>query len=139
MKILNRYRSPYDLLLPLGDAACAVLLLSVSRALLSATGYADLAHWSTPVVQAAMMAIVVVMVFYFVDLYAVDTDVPLRDRLFGVMTGFGVVCLLVGGLGLISPSFSLAHVRLVELALVGSALFFWHQRFARGLKNGPKR
>jgi len=84
-----------------------------------------------------MMAIVVVMAFYFVDLYAVDTDLPLRDRLLGVMTGFGVVCLLVGGLGMISPSLSFAHVRLVELALVGSALFFWHQRFARGLKNGP--
>ena len=137
MKILNRYRSPYDLLLPLGDAACAVLLFGVSRALLSATGYADIAHWSTPLVQAAMMAIVVVMAFYFVDLYAVDTDLPLRDRLLGVMTGFGVVCLLVGGLGMISPSLSFAHVRLVELALVGSALFFWHQRFARGLKNGP--
>ena len=137
MKILNRYRSPYDLLLPLGDAVGAALLIGASRALLPAAGAADAAAWNTPVLQAALMALVVVLAFYFADLYAVDTEVALRDRLLGVMKGFGIVCVVVGGLGLLTPSSGLAHPSVFELALVGSALGFWHQRFARGLKNGP--
>jgi len=137
VKILNRYRSPYDLLLPLGDAVGAALLFGVSRTLLTAAGSADAVPWTTPVFQSALLALLVVLGFYFVDLYAVDAEVALRDRLLGVMKGFGLVCLLVGGLTLLMPSFNFVPASGFELALVASALSFWHLRFARGLKNGP--
>lgn len=137
MKILNRYRSPYDLLLPLGDAVGAALLLGVSRTLLTAAGSVDAVHWSTPVFEAALMAMLVVLAFYFVDLYSVDAEVALRDRLLGVTKGFGLVCVLVGALTLLMPSISFVPASVFELALVASALSFWHLRFARGFKNGP--
>lgn len=137
MKLLNRYRSPYDLLLPLGDVAFAVLILGVSYSLMSVAGDPDRPHWSVAVIQGWIVAVIILGSFYFFDLYAVDTHVPVRDRLPGLLKGFGMVCLLVGGLGVVVPSFSFANIRLVDLALVGSVLFFWHQRFARGLNNGP--
>jgi len=137
VKILNRYRSPCDLLLPLGDALGGMLLLAVSRTLLTAARSTAATHWSRPLLQAALMAILIVLGFYFVDLYKVDTDAAPRERALGVITGFGLVCLIVGGLGFLMPSLNFVPASVFELALVASALSFWHRCFARGLKNGP--
>ncbi len=137
MKLLNRYHSPYDLVLPLGDIVFAVLAMGAVRSLIVIANQPSLAQSSGWIVQSGTLAVVVILCFYVVDVYAVATPLSIRDRLLGLMKGFGLVCLLTGLLSLVMPAFGLESIRLIDLMLVGTALCLWHQVFAKGLRHGP--
>ena len=137
MKILNRYRSPYDLLLPLGDVTFAIVIIGALRSLINVADSSAWVYWGTWLAQVSATAVFVFVAFYFSDLYAVDDRSSVRERLLALMKGFGVVCLLMGAVSSLMPRFGFEDVRLIDLFLVGGALFLWHHSFARGLKGGP--
>ncbi|HEY7220405.1 MAG TPA: hypothetical protein VH985_18630, partial [Candidatus Binatia bacterium] len=103
MKLLNRYRSPYDLLLPLGDATFAIFVIGALRATIYVADSSSWTYWDEWV-QITAMAVVVVCAFYFTDLYAVDSARSARERLLGLMKAFGVVCLLIGVASALVPA-----------------------------------
>jgi sugar transferase (PEP-CTERM system associated) len=137
VKIFNRYRSLYDLALPLGDIIFAVLSIGAVRSSMVMINQPSSEEWSGWIVQSVTVAAFVLLSFYFADLYAVNTTLTIRDRLLSLMKGFGLVCLLTGIFSLLMPTLGFEDIRLVDLMLLGSALFLWHQVFAKGLKHGP--
>jgi sugar transferase (PEP-CTERM system associated) len=137
VKILNRYRSPYDLVLPLGDIVFAACISGVVHFFAIVAKQPSSAQWSGSIVQGGTIAVLVVLSFYFVDLYDVESILSKRERLLSLMQGFGLFCLVTGIFAAFVPTFTFEDIRLTDLVLVGSALFLWHQLFAKGLRHGP--
>ena len=131
MRLFNRYFSGYHLLLPVGDIVLAVVIAGVSWWVVDFAQIRAGIHWSRYLLQGGVVGILVVIVFYYSDLYSVDSTLPVKEWVLRLMSGFGVTCLILGGLSYLIPRPALRDISLTATLLIGLGLFVWRGEFTR--------
>lgn len=131
MRLFNRYFSSFDLFLVLGDFFLTVLATTLVRwggiPIDDSVARGDLAVWLP---NSLGMASVVVISFYYSDLYAVDHTSSLRESVLQFIGGLGVACLIIGAISYPIPKFG-KTVYLMEILVLGVILGVWRVLFLR--------
>jgi len=133
MRLFNRYFSRADVLLLLGDVALAIFAIWAVHTVRHVTGLAP-TNWSQWAVQGEGIAALVVVSFYYSDLYVIDQTIPRSELVLRLANGFGIACLAIGGVGLVIPGLGFQKLYLIEMLLVGIGLFSWRIGFVRMLE-----
>ena len=134
MKIFNRYYSAYDLLLLLGDIA--IVLVCTWSAFIPQyiiTSQSN-AAWFEALIRGSVMAVIIILSFYYSDLYAIDQTLSTREMMLRLMNGFGLFCLVVGGTTALIPELGSRKVYLAEAILIGIGLCAWRMGFMSRVK-----
>jgi sugar transferase (PEP-CTERM system associated) len=134
MRILNRYYSRYDLVLVIGDVVVSFVSTAAVRAFMVIASLSSIEEWRFWTLQGAVMAVIVVISFYYVDLYVVDQALSIRELLVRFMNGFGVACILIGMITYPVPELGFRTIYLGEMALMGLCLFLWRFGFMRVIR-----
>ena len=134
MRFFNRYYSGYHLVLPLLDLVLAVLIAGMGRLVVD---YADVragVPWSTYLLQGWAVGVLIVGVFYYADLYSIDSTLPGREWKIRLVSGFGVACIILGSLSHFIPRPALRDISLTTMLLIGIGLFVWRIEFTTMLR-----
>jgi sugar transferase (PEP-CTERM system associated) len=138
MRLFNRYYTVYDILLLVGDV---VLVLGASVAVREA-----LAWISNPVngpsavstLHAVAMAVIVVIAFYYSDLYSVDQTLSLHELFHRFAAGLGIACIVIGVVSYPVPNFG-KSIYVSEMLLMGISLGVWRLGFMKVIKQAGMR
>jgi sugar transferase (PEP-CTERM system associated) len=134
MKLFNRYFSAYHLLLLLGDITLTVLATVAARFLMVLARVSDVASWHQWMILAWMIVVFIVVSFYYADLYAVDQTLSERELMLRFANGFGIACLIIGGVSYPIQEPGSKNIYLIEMLLMGIGLFGWRVVFTMMLK-----
>ena len=138
MRFFNRYYTAYDLLLVLGDL---VLVLGASlavRELLVWSGSSVNDPWPLSIVHALAMAVIVVIAFYYSDLYAIDQTLSLHELSHRFVAGLGIACIVIGVISYPIPNFG-KSIYLSEMIVMGVSLGLWRVGFMKVIKEAGIR
>jgi sugar transferase (PEP-CTERM system associated) len=133
MRIFNRYFSSYDLLLVLGDIALTFLATASVRVVMVFTGLSSNPQWVFWSIQGAVMALIVVIAFYYSDLYAIDQTLSVRELLLRFMSGLGIACIVIAAVSYPMPEFG-KTIYMSEVLLIGANLCLWRLGSMRIIK-----
>ena len=133
MRLFNRYFSRADMILLLGDVAMATFAIWAVHTVRHVTGLTP-TNWSQWAVQGEGIAALVVVSFYYSDLYVIDQTIPRSEFVLRLANGLGIACLAIGGVGLVIPGLGFQKLYLIEMLLVGIGLFSWRIAFVRMLE-----
>ncbi|MBI4528313.1 MAG: sugar transferase [Deltaproteobacteria bacterium] len=125
MKIFNRYYTVYDFLLLLGDLVSAFLATAIVRAAYYLMNPTIAVDWLPWLGQGGVMAVLVLVSFYYSDLYVIDEALSPRELIVRLLNGFGIVCVMAGVVCFLFPALGLRDVYLSEVLLVGLNIFIW--------------
>lgn len=125
MRLYNRYLSPYDVLLVIGDVGLVVCATVVARYTMVYAGVADIADWSRWMIVAGAITSVIVATFYYADLYELDQTLSRREMTLRFLNGFGVVCIIIGMVSYPHQEAGAKNIYLIEISLIGAGLFTW--------------
>src|SRR5215470_8680049 len=131
MRIFNRYYSSYDLILMLGDAVLTFLVIVGLQATWTFAGVPPSNSWVFSCFQGIVMALVVVIAFYYADLYAIDQTLSVRELLLRFMSGFGTACVVIGLISYPIPQLGFKKIYASEMLLMGLVLSVWRVGFMR--------
>jgi sugar transferase (PEP-CTERM system associated) len=95
MRIFNRYFSIYDFILVLGDVVVIFLATVAVRAAISLFEISANPEWAFWFFQAVAVTIIVILSFYYSDLYAIDQTLSVRELFLRLMSGAGLACILI--------------------------------------------
>jgi sugar transferase (PEP-CTERM system associated) len=137
MRLFNRYFSGFDLFLVLGDFLLAVSVTSLVRwaAFLYVNSFGR-GDWSVWLAHSVGMAAVIVISFYYSDLYAIDQTLSNRELILRFVGGLGVACLVIGAISYPIPKFG-KTVYLSEIVILGIVLGFWRIALMRLIGKAP--
>jgi len=122
------------MLLVLGDIVMAILVTGAVRGLMYVTDFSDAFSITVWMNQGEQIAAFVVVSFYYTDLYDLD-QTPLKSEWpLKLFTGFGIACLLIGGLSFLIPQFGFQDIYLFQMILLGLGLLSWRFGFIRILE-----
>ena len=139
MRLFNRYYTPYDLLLVFGDLILVVGASSTVRVVLAHyQGIATEDLWLNPIGHGFAMALIVVVAFYYSDLYAVDQSLSVRELMHRLVAGLGAACIVIGVLSYPIPRFG-KSIYLSEMVALGICLGLWRFSFMRLLRQAGVR
>jgi sugar transferase (PEP-CTERM system associated) len=105
MRIFNRFFSVYDFILVLVDVILAFFATLVVRAAIYFFQILSSPEWVFWSFQAVAVTIIVVVSFYYSDLYAIDQTLSIRELLLRLMSGIGVACILIAIVSYPIPQF----------------------------------
>ena len=137
MRLLNRYYTPYDLLLVLGDV---ILVLGASLAVRGIVSTGSSINDSSPplVLHGIAMAVIVVIAFYYSDLYAIDQTLSVHELLNRFVAGLGVACIVIGVISYPIPNFA-KSIYISEMIGMGISLGLWRLGFMAVIKQAGIR
>ena len=138
MRFFNRYYSVYDLLLVLGDVALVLGTSVAVRVLLSWSGAAVNDPWPFSVFHALAMAVIVVIAFYYSDLYTIDQTLSLHELSHRFVAGLGIACIVIGVVSYPVPNFG-KSIYLSEMIVMGVSLGLWRLGFMKVIKEAGIR
>ncbi len=125
MRLYNRYLSPYDVLLVVGDVGLVVGATMTARYAMVYAGVADIADWSRWMILAGVITSLIVTTFYYADLYVLDQTLSRREMTLRFLNGFGVVCIIIGMGSYPYQEAGSKNIYLIEISLIGVGLFTW--------------
>lgn len=131
MKLFNRYFSTYDLILPLGDIVLAVLATVAARFIVLFWRDSEMVGWNQWILLAGWIAVIVVVSFYYAELYEIDQALSQRELILRFTNGFGIACIFVAVFSYPVQQHALMKIFLTEILLMGLALFAWRMLFAK--------
>jgi sugar transferase (PEP-CTERM system associated) len=105
MRIFNRYFSVYDFILMMGDVVVVALATMAVRAGIFLFEISSRPEWVFWSLQAVAVTIIVVLSFYYSDLYAIDQTLPVRELLLRLMGAIGFACIVIGMISYPIPQF----------------------------------
>ena len=129
MRVFNRYFSLYDLALIFGDFIISFGTAFVVRWAVVKTGVSPRVEWLWTL-HGFAMATVIVISFYYSDLYAVDQTLSLRELLLRFIGALGIACIVIGILSYPIPDLG-KGIYLSEIAIMGLCLGLWRIGFLR--------
>ena len=138
MRLFNRYYTLHDLLLVLGDFVLVVGASAAVRLLLDEGGLLPDQGWFNPATHGLAMALVIVIAFYYSDLYAIDQSLSMRELLERFVAGLGASCIVIGVLSYPIPNFG-KSIYLTEMIALGFCLCLWRLGFMRALRQAGVR
>lgn len=137
MRLFNRYFSSFDILLVVGDFLLTLVATSTVRwvAFIQSNSFVhgDGLVWFT---HSVGMAVVIVISFYYADLYAIDQTLSNRELILRFVGGLGVACVVIGAISYPIPKFG-RSVYLREIAVLGVVLGLWRIGLMRMIGKAP--
>jgi FlaA1/EpsC-like NDP-sugar epimerase len=130
MRIFNRYFSLYDLIMVLGDvivAFFATVAVRVTISFLEISSSSDWIFWSF---QAVAVTLIVVISFYYSDLYGIDQTLSIRELSLRLMSGMGIACILIAFFSYPIPRFG-KTLYASQMAVMVISLCAWRIGFMR--------
>ncbi len=125
MRLYNRYLSPYDVLLVMGDVGLVVGATVVARYTMVHAGVADIPDWSRWMMLAGVITTLIVVAFYYADLYKLDQTISRREMTLRFLNGFGIACIVIGTGSYLHHEPGAKNIYLIEISLIGVELFTW--------------
>jgi sugar transferase (PEP-CTERM system associated) len=138
VRLFNRYYTPYDLVLVLGDFVLVLCASAVVRVFLNESGLISGEPWLSPTVHGLAMGVIVVIAFYYSDLYSMDQSLSARELLERFVAGLGAACIVIGILSYPIPNFG-KSIYLTEMAGLGLCLCLWRLGFMRAMRQAGIR
>jgi sugar transferase (PEP-CTERM system associated) len=138
MRLFNRYYSAYDLLLVLGDVVLVLGVSTAIRAALAWSGGSVDAGSLTSILHGLAMVVIVVVAFYYSDLYAIDQTLSLRELSDRFVAGLGVACIVIGAVSYPVPNFG-KSIYISEMIIMGVSLGLWRLGFMGVIKRAGIR
>ncbi|HWP22871.1 MAG TPA: TIGR03013 family XrtA/PEP-CTERM system glycosyltransferase [Candidatus Binatia bacterium] len=138
MWLFNRYYTVYDLLLVLGDVALVLGASLVVRAGFGWSGSTGVGVPTVSILRAAMVALIVVIAFYYSDLYAIDQTLSLHELSHRFAGGLGVACIITGLVSYPVPNFG-KSIYVSEMVTMGLSLALWRLGFMKVIKQAGIR
>jgi sugar transferase (PEP-CTERM system associated) len=137
VRIFNRYYTVYDLLLVLGDFIFALGASVITRELLGMGS--SLNHSAgLSLLHGLAMAMIVLVSFYYSDLYAIDQTLSLRELSHRFAVGLGTACIVIGLISYPIPNFG-KSIYMSEMIVMGISLAIWRFRFMAIVKEASIR
>jgi sugar transferase (PEP-CTERM system associated) len=130
MRIFNRYFSVYDLILIIGDVIVAFLASVTVRASLFFFDISQGPEWIFWSFQAAAVTVIIVVSFYYSDLYAIDQTLSNRELLLRLMSAIGCACILIAAISYPIPQFG-KTLYAGQMAVMVLSLCAWRVGFMR--------
>ena len=124
MRIFNRYYTVYDLLLVLGDFVLVLGISVFTRQITEWIGGSQDRPIYEYVLHGLAMALIVVISFYYADLYAIDQTLPVHELSHRFAAGLGTACIVIGIISYPIPNFG-KSIYLNEMLAMGLALGLW--------------
>lgn len=130
MRIFNRYFSLYDFVLVLGDVILAFVATFAVRVTISFFEISSSPEWIFWSFQAVAVTIIVIISFYYSDLYAIDQTLSIRELLLRLMSGVGIACILIAIVSYPIPQFG-KTLYASQMCLMILILCAWRVGFMR--------
>jgi sugar transferase (PEP-CTERM system associated) len=130
MRVFNRYFSVYDFILVVGDIIVAFFATVAVRAAISFFEISSTPEWVFWSLQAVAVTVIVVVSFYYSDLYAIDQTLSIRELLLRLMSGVGIACILIAIVSYPIPRFG-KTLYISQMALMVLSLCAWRVGFMR--------
>lgn len=130
MRIFNRYFCVYDFILVLGDIIAVVLATIAVRAAIALFDISTTPEWIFWSFQALAVTIIVVVSFYYSDLYAIDQTLSIRELFLRLMNGIGFACIAIGIISYPIPQFG-KTIYASQMGLLAVGLCAWRIGFMR--------
>jgi sugar transferase (PEP-CTERM system associated) len=130
MRLFNRYFSIYDLILVLGDLTVTFLATVMIHAAVFFFEIPQHPAWAIWFLQAVALTVIVVVSFYYSDLYAIDQTLSIRELLLRFMSGIGLACIVMGMISYPIPRFG-KTIYASQMAVVVLSLCAWRVGFMR--------
>jgi sugar transferase (PEP-CTERM system associated) len=130
MRIFNRYFSLYDFILVLGDVVLAFFVTLAIRRAISFFEISATPEWIFWSFQAVAVTIIVIVSFYYSDLYAIDQTLSIRELLLRLMSGVGIACILIAIVSYPIPQFG-KTLYASQMFLMMLTLCAWRVGFMR--------
>ena len=124
MRIFNRYFSIYDFGLVVGDIIVIFLATAVVRAATSLFEISANPEWVFWSLQAAAVTIIIVVSFYYSDLYAIDQTLSIRELVLRLMCGVGFACILIAIVSYPIPRFG-KTLYVGQMTVMVLSLYAW--------------
>ena len=86
-----------------------------------------------------VIALLIVLSFYYSDLYDLDQILSNREVILRFTNGFGVACLLIGAVSYPIQEPGSKNIYLIEISLIGLGLFAWRLGFMAVLRKARIR
>ena len=118
MRIFNRYYTQFDSLLVLGDILCAVGASVVLRGIMDAPDSSGNILWFDFLLHGMAMALVVVIAFYYSNLYAIDQTLSVQELMHRFVAGLGAACIVIGVISYPIPNFG-KSIYVSEMLMMG--------------------
>ena len=138
MRIFNRYFTRFDTLLLLGDVVFVVVASVVMRATIETSSVIDDYSWLSFLLHGLAMAIVVIVAFYYSNLYAIDQTLSVEELAHRFVVGLGTSCIVIGIISYPIPNFG-KSIYVSEMLLLSAALGVWRFGFMHVLKKAAIR
>jgi sugar transferase (PEP-CTERM system associated) len=130
MRVFNRYFSVYDFVLVLGDVLLAFFATLAIRAVISLFEISPNPEWTFWFFQAVAVTIIIVVSFYYSDLYAIDQTLSIRELFLRLMSGIGIACILIAIISYPIPRFG-KTLYASQMLLMVLCLCAWRVSFMR--------
>jgi FlaA1/EpsC-like NDP-sugar epimerase len=130
MRIFNRSFSVYDFILVSGDVIVAFFATVAILAVVSVFEISSSPEWAFWSLQAIAVTIIVVVSFYYSDLYAIDQTLSIRELFLRFMSAVGIACILVALISYPIPLFG-RTLYASQMALMVLSLCAWRVSFMR--------
>jgi len=137
VRLFNRYYTFHDMLLVCGDFLLVIAASGAVRFLLE-DGVLSGQESSDFTLHVLVMAFVVVIAFYYSDLYAIDQSLSLRELLERFVSGLGAACIVIGIVSYPIPKFG-KSVYFGEMVALGFCLYLWRLSFMRVIRQAGAR
>jgi sugar transferase (PEP-CTERM system associated) len=138
VRLFNRYYTSQDLLLVLGDFILVICASGAVRLLLEDGVLSDQPIVVTSTLHGLMMASVVIIAFYYSDLYSIDQSLSVREMLERFVAGLGAACIVIGVLSYPIPKFG-KSIYLSEMVALGICLYLWRLGFMQAIRQASAR
>jgi sugar transferase (PEP-CTERM system associated) len=129
MRLFNRYLSGYDVLLVMGDVALVVFATVAARFLMVLAEVSDVASWTQWLTLAGLIMSLIVISFYYADLYHIDQTLSQRELILRFVNGFGIASILIGVVSYPIQEAGSKNIYLIEISLIGLGLLAWRLGF----------
>ena len=138
MRFLNRYYTAYDLLLVWGDFILVLGMSVVARHVMTGTGFFPDDSLYLSVLHGLAMAVIVVISFYYSDLYAIDQTLSVHELSQRFVAGLGTACIAIGIISYPIPNFG-KSIFVSEMLAMGISLALWRFGFMGVIKQASIR
>jgi len=94
--------------------------------------------WLDFLLHGIAMAVVVVIAFYYSNLYAIDQTLSVQELMHRFVTGLGAACIVIGVISYPIPNFG-KSIYISEMLMMGISLGIWRFGFMRVIKQAAIR
>ena len=130
MRVFNRYFSAYDVILLIGDLIVTFLTTAGIQTVVLLANISSAPEWAGSSLHGMAVTVIVIVSFYYCDLYAIDQTLSLRELLLRLMSGIGSACVMIGLVSYPIPQFG-KTVYASEIILLSLGLCGWRVGFMR--------